>query len=103
MENFTYHRPASVADAVAAMKKASDGKYLSGGHTLVPAMKQGLASPSDIVDLSGLKNSGVKASGSSVTIQAGTTHADVAGNADLQKAIPGLAALAGSCLDGPTL
>ena len=45
MENFTYHRPASVADAVAAMKKAADGKYLSGGHTLVPTMKQGLASP----------------------------------------------------------
>ena len=94
MENFTYHRPASVADAAAAMKKAADGKYLSGGHTLVPTMKQGLASPSDIIDLSGLKNSGVSVGASSVTIKAGTTHAEVAGNADLRKAIPGLAALA---------
>ena len=43
MENFNYHRPAKVADAVKLMKKAKDGKFLSGGHTLVPTMKQGLA------------------------------------------------------------
>jgi carbon-monoxide dehydrogenase medium subunit len=62
-------------------------------------MKQGLASPSDIIDLSGLGNSGVSVSGASVVIRAGTTHADVAGNKDLQKAIPGLAALAGGIGD----
>ncbi len=98
MENFNYHRPASVADAVSAMKGASDGKYLSGGMTLIPTMKQGLASPSDIIDLGGLKNAGVTV-GSTVVIKAGTTHAEVAGNADLQKAIPGLAALAGGIGD----
>ena len=93
MENFNYHRPASVADAVNAMKSASDGKYLSGGMTLIPTMKQGLASPSDIVDLGGLKNSGITV-GATVVIKAGTTHAEVAGSAELKKAIPGLAALA---------
>jgi len=98
MENFNYHRPASVADAVTAMKGASDGKYLSGGQTLIPTMKQGLASPSDIIDLGGLKNSGVSV-GATVVIKAGTTHAEVAGNADLKKAIPGLAALAGGIGD----
>jgi carbon-monoxide dehydrogenase medium subunit len=94
MENFNYVRPAKVADAVKAMKKAKDGKFLSGGMTLIPTMKQGLASPSDIIDLSGIKNSGVKVGAKSVTIQAGTTHAEVAGNKDLKKAIPGLASLA---------
>lgn len=98
MENFTYHRPASAADAAAAMKAASDGKYLSGGQTLIPALKQGLASPSDIIDLGGLKNSGVSV-GATVVIKAGTTHADVAGDAGLKKAIPGLAALAGGIGD----
>lgn len=93
MENFNYHRPATVADAVAACTSATEGKYLSGGMTLIPTMKQGLASPSDIVDLGGLGNSGVSV-GSTVVIKAGTTHAEVAGNADLRKAIPGLAALA---------
>lgn len=99
MENFNYVRPAKVADAVKAMKKAKDGKFLSGGMTLLPTMKQGLAAPSDIVDLSGLKNSGVKVGAKSVTVQAGTVHADVAGSKDLKKAIPGLAMLAGGIGD----
>lgn len=99
MENFNYHRPASVEDAVKAMKGASGGKYLSGGQTLIPTMKQGLASPSDIIDLGALKNAGVSVGASSVVIKAGTTHAEVAGDAGLKKAIPGLAALAGGIGD----
>jgi aerobic carbon-monoxide dehydrogenase medium subunit len=99
MENFNYHRPAKVADAVKAMKKAKDGKFMSGGHTLLPALKQGLAEPTDIIDLSGLGNTGVKISAKSATVAAGTTHAEVAGNKDLKKAIPGLATLAGGIGD----
>jgi aerobic carbon-monoxide dehydrogenase medium subunit len=94
MENFNYHRPSAVADAVKAMKGASDGKFLSGGMTLLPTMKQGLATPSDIIDLSGLKNVGVSVSGSSVVIKAGTTHAQVAEDEALRRAIPGLEQLA---------
>lgn len=99
MENFIYHRPAKVADAVKAMKKAKDGKFMSGGMTLIPTMKQGLAEPTDIVDLSGLKNAGIKVGAKSVTIAAGATHAEVAGDKDLKKAIPGLAKLAGGIGD----
>lgn len=98
MENFNYHRPASVDEAVKALKGAADGKLMSGGMTLIPALKHGLAQPSDIIDLGGLKNSGVSV-GATVVIKAGTTHAEVAGNADLRKAIPGLAALAGGIGD----
>ena len=50
MENFNSLRPAKVADAVKAMKKAKDGKFLSGGHPLLPTMKQVLAAPTDIID-----------------------------------------------------
>jgi carbon-monoxide dehydrogenase medium subunit len=99
MENFNYHRPTKVADAVKLMKKAKDGKYLSGGHTLVPTIKQGLASPTDVIDLSGLKNIGVKVGAKSVVIKAGTSHAAVAADKALRKAIPGLAALAGGIGD----
>lgn len=99
MENFGYHRPAKVADAVKAMKKAKDGKYLSGGQTLLPTMKQGLAAPSDIIDLGGIKNSGVSVSAKSVTVKAGTVHADVAADKGVRKAIPGLAKLAGGIGD----
>ena len=94
MENFSYHRPAKAADAVKLMKKAKDGKYLSGGMTLLPTIKQGLASPTDIIDLSGTKNAGIAVSGKSVTVKAGTTHAEVATDKAAKKAIPALAALA---------
>ena len=99
MENFSYHRPTKVADAVKAMKKAKDGKYMSGGMTLLPTIKQGLASPTDIVDLSGLKNAGVAVSAKSVTIKAGTAHADVATDKGVRKTIAALAQLAGSIGD----
>ena len=54
MRDFNYYRPAKVADAVKLIKKATNGKLMSGGMTLIPTMKQGLAAPSDIVDLTGL-------------------------------------------------
>jgi carbon-monoxide dehydrogenase medium subunit len=99
MENFAYHRPAKVADAVKAMKKAKDGKYLSGGHTLIPALKQGLANPTDLIDLSAANKGGVKVGAKSVVVGAGTSHADVAADKGLKKAIPGLSALAGGIGD----
>src|SRR5437868_7804662 len=94
MENFNYHRPTKPADAVKAMKKAKDGKFLGGGMTLLPTMKQGLAAPSDIIDLSGLKNSGVAVAAAKVTVKAGTPHADVAADKSLKKTLPALASLA---------
>ena len=99
MENFEYHRPSKLADAVKLIKAKKDGKLMSGGMTLIPTMKQGLATPSDIIDLTGLKNSGVKVTKTKVTIMAGTTHAEVAENKDLKKALPALAALAGNIGD----
>ena len=98
MENFEYHRPAKIADAVKLAKK-KDAKIMSGGMTLLPTMKQGLAAPSDIIDLGGLGNSGVKASAKSIVIKAGTCHADVASSKDVKKAIPALASLAGGIGD----
>jgi aerobic carbon-monoxide dehydrogenase medium subunit len=99
MENFTYHRPAKAADAVKAMKKAKDGKYMSGGMTLLPTIKQGLASPSDVIDLSGLKNSGIAVSAKSVTVKAGTTHVEVATDKAVKKALAALTVVAGGIGD----
>jgi carbon-monoxide dehydrogenase medium subunit len=99
MENFSYHRPARVGDAVKAMKKAKDGKYLSGGMTLLPTIKLGLANPSDIIDLSGIKNTGVSVSAKAVVVKAGTAHADVASDKGLRKALPVLSAVAMSIGD----
>jgi carbon-monoxide dehydrogenase medium subunit len=99
MENFNYHRPAKAADAVKLIKKAKDGRFLSGGMTLLPTLKLGLNAPTDLIDLGGLKNTGVKVSAKSAVIKGGTCHADVAGDKALAKAIPGLAKLAGGIGD----
>ena len=51
MYAFEYHRPKTVTEAVSLLQGASDGKLLAGGHTLIPTLKQRLASPSDLIDL----------------------------------------------------
>ena len=94
MHAFHYHRPSNVNDAAALLK--GEARALAGGQSLVQAMKLRLSSPSDIVDLGGLKDlSGIKASASEVTIGAMTRHAEVANSPDVKKAIPALATLAG--------
>jgi aerobic carbon-monoxide dehydrogenase medium subunit len=96
MENFNYHRPATTTAAAAMMKKGKEAKYMAGGHTLLPTMKQGLAAPTDIIDLTAIKNfSGIKVSKTMVTIKAGTTHQEVAMSKEIKKAIPALAEMAG--------
>ncbi len=100
MNSFDYHRPGSVEAAVAARAGAADGSYLAGGMTLIPTLKQGLAQPSDLVDLGGIEGlSGISVSADRVTIGAMTRHADVAGSADVRRAIPALADLAGEIGD----
>ena len=82
MYETTYHRPSSVDEAAALFAKGSEAKYLSGGHTLIPVMKQRLASPSDVIDLGRIKDLvGIEVSGDAVTIKAATTHYDVASSA----------------------
>src|SRR5260221_2247614 len=90
-----YHRPSSVDEAAALFAKGAEAKYLAGGHTLLPVMKQRLASPSDVIDLGKIKDLiGVEVSADTVTIKAATTHYDVATSGPAQKAIPALAYLA---------
>ncbi len=96
MHAFTYHRPSSVNDAAALAAKHAEGKILAGGQSLVQAMKLRLASPTDVIDLGAIKDlAGIKSDGKSITIGAMTRHAEVAHSADVRKAIPALAALAG--------
>ncbi|MCX7366373.1 MAG: xanthine dehydrogenase family protein subunit M [Alphaproteobacteria bacterium] len=96
MYDFTYHRPKSLADAVAALKGKPEARPMSGGMTLIPTLKQRLARPSDVVDLGGIKElAGIKVDGGTVTIGGMTKHADVASSADVKSVIPALAYLAG--------
>jgi carbon-monoxide dehydrogenase medium subunit len=94
MYAFTYHQPGNVSAAVALL--GDDAKLLAGGQTLLPTMKQRLASPAAIVDLGKISElSGISREGDAIVIGAMTRHADVATSAAVHQAIPALAALAG--------
>ena len=100
MYETSYHRASSLADAAASLAGASDGKLLAGGQTLIPTMKQRLASPSDLIDIRRLDElRGIEVAGGNVTIGAASTHAEVAGAQAVRDAIPALAELAGSIGD----
>jgi carbon-monoxide dehydrogenase medium subunit len=95
MYAFNYQRPASLEEAAKSAAAADDGKYLAGGMTLIPTMKQRLAQPSDLIDLSAIAElSGIRREGDEIVIGATTTHAQVAASEEVQNAIPALAALA---------
>ena len=59
MYRFNYHKPDDMDAAQQMMADAEDGVYLSGGMTLIPTLKARLASPTDVIDLSGLALSGI--------------------------------------------
>jgi carbon-monoxide dehydrogenase medium subunit len=100
MYNFKYHRPGTVRQAANLLSKNPDAKLLAGGHSLVPVMKQRLASPSDIIDLNQIEGiSGIEVKGRSVIIGALARHADVANAQVLKDVMPGLAAVPGSIGD----
>jgi carbon-monoxide dehydrogenase medium subunit len=94
MHQTTYHRPSSVDEAASLFAKGSDSKYLAGGHTLLPVMKQRLASPSDVIDLARIKDLvGIESSADALTIKAATTYFAIMSSADAKKAIPALVSL----------
>jgi aerobic carbon-monoxide dehydrogenase medium subunit len=94
MYETNYHRASSIDDAVASFAKGKDAKFLAGGQTLLPVMKQRLAAPSDVIDVTRIKDLvGVEASGDTLTIKAATTYFDIMSSADVKKTIPAIADL----------
>ncbi|WP_298911832.1 xanthine dehydrogenase family protein subunit M [uncultured Roseobacter sp.] len=93
MYNFDVETPGTVADAVAALGR-DEAQALGGGQTLIPTLKQRLASPSVLVSLTGvaeMKGVCVGDDGQ-LCIGGATTHATVASEARAHYA--GLAELA---------
>ncbi|MCE2481707.1 MAG: xanthine dehydrogenase family protein subunit M [Alphaproteobacteria bacterium] len=100
MYEFEYHRAGSVGEAADLLGKASDGRYLAGGMSLVPTMKLRLARLSDVVDLNGVDGlAGVATEAGTVTVGAMARHEAVADAPAVREAIPALAALAGGIGD----
>jgi carbon-monoxide dehydrogenase medium subunit len=95
MYAFDYHKPRSLAEAAEILAAKPEARVLAGGMTLIPALKQRLASPGDLVDLAGIGDLvGIAAQDTEITIGAMTPHAAVAHSELVTSRIPALAALA---------
>ena len=91
-ESFDYYRPGTHAAASELLTKHAGARVLSGGHSLLPAMKFRLSQPSALVDLGGIPGlSGIQTRGEAISIGAMTTHAEVASSPVVRKSCAVLA------------
>ena len=95
MHDFAYHKPSTIAAAVALLADP-EMRPISGGQTLLPALKHRLDRPTALVDLSGIAElRGVTRQGEEVVIGAMTRHHQVNTDPVITGAIPALGRMAG--------
>jgi len=87
---FSYHRPATLADAVKLLSTLGDeARPLAGGHSLVPMLKLRLATPEHLVDLHGIDGlKGILPDGNNIVIGAMTTQHELLASDDIKKSLP---------------
>jgi carbon-monoxide dehydrogenase medium subunit len=87
---FEYTRATSLDDALAKMAATGgEGKFIAGGHSLVPLMKLRLSEPKILIDIAGIPGlSGIREKDGQIEIGAGTVHHDVASSALLRAQCP---------------
>ncbi len=96
MYEFQYHKASSINEVKEKISSLNDPKIMAGGMTLIPTMKQRLAAPSDIIDLSNINElKGISKEKGFIIIGAMTTHFEVHTSELVKKEIPSLAFLAG--------
>ncbi len=94
---FDYARAGSVEEALSAI--SAEGKFLAGGHSLLPVMKLRLDAPEQLVDIGGIDSlRGISANGG-LSIGATTTHAEIAASSDVQAICSALASACGQVGD----
>ncbi len=99
-EAFDYHRPGTLEEAVELLQTTEGSRPLAGGHSLVPAMKLRVASPSALVDISRIPGlADIEQTGDRLSVGAMATHEAVAGSDLVQSGWPLLAETAGQIGD----
>jgi carbon-monoxide dehydrogenase medium subunit len=91
--HFEYMRAKSIDDALAKLRASDgEGKFIAGGHSLVPLMKLRLSEPRLLIDIARIPGlAGIHSKGEKVEIGAGTVHQDVASSSMLQQSCPMIA------------
>jgi aerobic carbon-monoxide dehydrogenase medium subunit len=87
---FSYHRPATLADAAKLLSTLGDeARPLAGGHSLVPMMKLRLATPEHLIDLHGIDGlKGIRREANTIVIGAMTTQHELLTSEDIAKSLP---------------
>ena len=90
---FEYSRATSLDDALTKLDATGgDGKFIAGGHSLVPLMKLRLSEPKILIDIARIPGlSGIREKDQKIEIGAGTVHHDVASSAVLRRVCPAIA------------
>lgn len=97
---FEYRRAASIGEAVQLLAENPGAKLLAGGHSLIPLMRFRLARPELVIDIGGIGElRGISVEGDRISMGALTTHAEIAGSAEVQQANGLLAEAAGGIGD----
>ncbi len=95
MHSFDYHRPATLKDAAALLKKNGNARLLGGGQSLIPVLKMRLAQTPALVDISAIEElRTVKLVGALLTVGAGLRHSEVAASKEVMIGVPALARVA---------
>src|SRR4051812_22639131 len=90
---FEYSRATTLDDALAKLAASNGGgKFIAGGHSLVPLMKLRLSEPQSLIDIARIPGlSGIREKDGKIEIGAGTVHHDVASSTLLRQVCPALA------------
>jgi len=99
--SYDYHRPATLAEAVAMLSDlGEDARVLAGGHSLIPMMKLRLAQPTALVDLARLPElKGIAVEGGELVIGAAVTQHELIASEELARRCPVLGEAAAMIAD----
>lgn len=93
-DEFDYASADSVEEALDLLgeHEGAETEVLAGGHSLLPAMKLGLASPDVLIDINGIDAmQGIEVDGDTLTIGAMTRYTDLVESDDVAEHAPALA------------
>jgi len=86
--SFDYQKVKTVDEALAALN-GGDGKFLAGGHSLIPAMKLRMNRPSKLVDIASISAlKGIKEEDGEIVIGAAVTHAEIVNDNGIKNKLP---------------
>jgi carbon-monoxide dehydrogenase medium subunit len=92
---FDYYRASTVDEALSLMQ-THQGKFLAGGHSLIPVMNLRLADPGTVIDIGRIEAlKGISVNGDTVWIGALTTHAMIAASSAVPKVLSEAAGMIG--------